>query len=166
MYSKRGLGKTHVALGAAYAVATGGSFLRWSAPKPRKVLYIDGEMTADELKNRLQNVDSSENIQKHNPDFLHIITPDLQDKAMPNLSTDEGKAAIEPYIADRDLIIVDNISCLFRGLVENDAESWTPVQEWALDLKRRNKSILFIHHAGNNKAAFFISKFNSVIQGF
>ena len=44
VYAKRGVGKTHFALGVAYAVAGGGSFLNWQAEKPRKVLYIDGEM--------------------------------------------------------------------------------------------------------------------------
>jgi RecA-family ATPase len=42
IHAWRGVGKTHVALGIAYAVASGGEFLRWKAPVPRKVLYLDG----------------------------------------------------------------------------------------------------------------------------
>src|SRR5689334_13459647 len=41
VYSKRGVGKTFFGLGVAYAVASGGSFLKWRAEKPRKVLFID-----------------------------------------------------------------------------------------------------------------------------
>src|SRR5215470_7377444 len=41
IYAARGTGKTHVALGIAYAVATGTSFLRWQAERPRRVLLID-----------------------------------------------------------------------------------------------------------------------------
>jgi hypothetical protein len=44
VYSKRGVGKTFVSLCIAYAVASGGRYLRWMAPKPRRVLVIDGEM--------------------------------------------------------------------------------------------------------------------------
>jgi Mrp family chromosome partitioning ATPase len=44
IYSKRGVGKTFVALSVAYAVASGGVFLRWKAPAPRRVLLVDGEM--------------------------------------------------------------------------------------------------------------------------
>src|SRR6478752_1273542 len=44
IHSWRGVGKTHMALGVAYAAASGGTFLRWKAPKPRRVCYIDGEM--------------------------------------------------------------------------------------------------------------------------
>src|ERR671917_135615 len=37
LFAGRGLGKTYTAMGAAYAVACGGEFLRWRAPKPRRV---------------------------------------------------------------------------------------------------------------------------------
>ncbi len=158
IYSKRGVGKTHVALGIAYAIAKGGSFLRWRAQTPRKVLYIDGEMTASELKKRLLSIDSIENIRNVNAEFLQIFTPDLQEHPMPNLSTDEGKEIIEKYIQGCDVIIIDNISSLFRGLVENDAESWSPVQEWSLSLKRRGKAVVFIHHAGKSGAQRGTSK--------
>ena len=48
VYAKRGVGKTHFALGVAYAVAAGAKFLSWQAETPRKVLYIDGEMPGEE----------------------------------------------------------------------------------------------------------------------
>jgi hypothetical protein len=53
LYASRGTGKTHIALGIGYAVATGTGFLRWKAPKPRRVLLVDGEMPAAALQERL-----------------------------------------------------------------------------------------------------------------
>jgi hypothetical protein len=50
LYAARGTGKTHVALDIAYAVATGGSFLKWQAPKPRRVLLVDGKMPASAFR--------------------------------------------------------------------------------------------------------------------
>jgi hypothetical protein len=41
------------ALGIAYAVATGSTFLKWRAARPRRVLLIDGEMPAQALRERL-----------------------------------------------------------------------------------------------------------------
>jgi hypothetical protein len=35
IHAGRGIGKTHLALGIAYTVATGGSLLGWRAPEPR-----------------------------------------------------------------------------------------------------------------------------------
>lgn len=147
--AKRGVGKTHIALGIAYAVATGGTFLRWAAPKPRKVLYIDGEMPAVLMQERLKMIDDMSD--KHDLNgFFKLMTPDLQDTVMPNLSLQEGRDAIEIFINDFDLLVVDNLSCLFRTGNENDAESWQDPQEWFLDLRRRGKSVLFVHHAGKN----------------
>ena len=136
-------------MGIAYAVASGGKFLKWSASTPKKVLYIDGEMPAFSMQERLRKI-SAEDQKIPSPGFLQFITPDLQEKAMPNLSTEEGRAAIEEFIEDSDLIIVDNLSSLFRSGSENEAESWLPTQEWALELRRRGKCVLFVHHAGKS----------------
>jgi len=148
IYAKRGVGKTHVALGIACAVAQGGSFLKWNAPKPKKVLYIDGEMPAIAMQDRLRRIAAATDFDEEAKKRLLLITPDLIDGPMPDLSTQKGRAAIEPFVNECDLIIVDNISSLFRSGIENDAESWQPAQDWALSQRRCGKSILFIHHAG------------------
>lgn len=148
LYAKRGVGKTHVAMGIAYAVATGTSFLKWSAPVPRKVVYIDGEMPAVTMQERFRKIVNSKTCPPPSEDFLRLITPDLQEGAMPNLSLPEDRNAIENAIVDADLVIIDNVSTLFRAGIENDAASWAPAQEWALKLRKDKKSVLFVHHAG------------------
>lgn len=149
IYAKRGIGKTHIALGIAHAVASGGTFLKWSAPTPKKVLFIDGEMPLTALQERVNKI-SIGSSQRPAPNFLQFITPDLQNNCIPDLSTKEGQEEIEKYALEADLIIVDNISSLFRSSVENESQSWQPIQEWALYLRRKGKAVLFIHHAGKN----------------
>ncbi len=56
IFGPRGIGKTHLTLGCAYAIASGGCFLRWRAPTPRRVLVIDGEMPAATLQERLARI--------------------------------------------------------------------------------------------------------------
>jgi hypothetical protein len=58
LYSKRGLGKTYMSLSIAYAVASGDEFLGWQAPRPRPVLFVDGELPAATLKDRLARRDA------------------------------------------------------------------------------------------------------------
>lgn len=53
LYGPRGLGKTFVALGIAWAVASGDGFLGWRAARPSRVVYLDGEMAAAEMRDRL-----------------------------------------------------------------------------------------------------------------
>lgn len=62
-YAARGTGKTHVADSIAYAVAIGGKFLRWQAPKRRRVLLIDGEMPGAALRDRLQTIVAGADVQ-------------------------------------------------------------------------------------------------------
>jgi hypothetical protein len=44
-YSPRGVGKTWVFLSMGVAIASGTKLLRWFAPRPRKVLHVDGGMS-------------------------------------------------------------------------------------------------------------------------
>jgi hypothetical protein len=50
LYAPRGLGKSWLALSMAVAVASGGRLMRWEAPTPRRVLFVDGEMPMAVLK--------------------------------------------------------------------------------------------------------------------
>ncbi len=146
IHAPRGVGKTHIALGIAYAVACGGSFLRWQAATPRNVLIIDGEMPAVVLQERLASIVKSGETEPQAK--IEFITPDFQPGCMPDLTSETDQAELEDVIADKELIIVDNISTLCRTGRENEAEGWLPVQEWALRMRAAGKSVLFIHHSG------------------
>ncbi|MGE4442538.1 MAG: AAA family ATPase [Desulfomicrobium sp.] len=150
LYAPRGVGKTWVSLNMAWAAASCGLCIGgWSADRAWKVIYIDGEMPAAVLQERLALVAQGAG-GDCDPDYLKILTPDIQESGMPNLATPDGRAALEPYIADREVIIVDNLATLSRGGRENEAESWLPMQEWCLDMRRRGKSVVLIHHAGKS----------------
>lgn len=146
VHAYRGTGKTYVALGIAVAVAAGGRFLRWHAPRPRSVLYIDGEMPAQALQERFARTIRTSEVQP--AAALRIVTPDFQDLGMPNLAGREGQRTIESCLEGVDLLIVDHLSALCRGGRENEAESWLPVQEWGLKLRSQGVSVLFLHHSG------------------
>ena len=75
MYAWRGTGKTLVAHGVAWAVACGGGFLKWTAPKPQRVLLIDGEMRAVDIQERFSNIRAVSELEPH-PEFLNITAAD------------------------------------------------------------------------------------------
>lgn len=148
----RGVGKTYVGLSCASVLSIGGRFLRYAAPKPRRVLYVDGEMDAAELQERTRAITAA--FGNPEPGFFKLWTPDVATAAgfgVPDLSTPGGQEALEPYLEDVDAVFVDNISTLCRTGVENEAETWLPVQDWALGLRRRGKAVVFIHHMGWTK---------------
>jgi len=150
IHSWRGIGKTHVALGIAYAVASGGSFLGWEADEPKKVLFLDGEMPGAALQERASEIIAS-NEKEAAKGMLIIATPDIQELCMPDLSTEDGQLAVDEYIEDDTaLIIVDNLSSLCRSGKENEADSWLSIATWALRQRASGRSVLFIHHSGKD----------------
>jgi hypothetical protein len=153
VHARRGVGKTHFALGIAYAVAGGGKFLKWQSDKPRKVLYLDGEMSGSLLQERIAAiVESTPDANEPPRGYLRIVTPDVQSHALPDLATREGQAAFDEQLDDAELVIVDNLSSLVRASVENEGEGWLPVADWALARRREGRAVLFIHHSGKNGA--------------
>jgi hypothetical protein len=149
IHAERGIGKTHVALGTAWAIHVGAGFLRWTAPQPRRVLLLDGEMPAVVLKERLARIAevSEYPAQRAN---LKIAAADLTRDGLPDLSDPAAQRLYSKVVEDADLVIVDNVSTLCRVMKENDADSWTPVQNWALQLRRAGKSVILVHHAGKS----------------
>jgi AAA domain len=147
MYAWRGTGKTLVAHSVAWAVATGGSFLNWTAPQPKRVLLIDGEMRAVDIQERFSNIRSVSELEP-DPEFLRIVAADTHRDGLPNLGDRQSQGFYADVIGDSDLVIADNLSTPCPSIKENDADSWVPVQEWQLEQRRANKSVLLIHHSG------------------
>lgn len=151
LHAPRGLGKTWLSLSIAYSVAAGQSvFGRWQAEQPRRVLFLDGEMPAVALKERLASIAAGCDGEPPDPGYLRLVSPDLQVEPMPNLATQEGQAAVAPLLEGIELLILDNLASLAHAGKENESESWLPVQSWLLALRRVGKSVLLVHHSGKS----------------
>jgi putative DNA primase/helicase len=156
VHAWRGVGKTHFGLGVAYAVASGGTFLRWSAPGAASVLYVDGEMPGVPMQERLSAV-ASGGPALDRVDRFRIVTPDcLPDAcAVPNLLSPEGQAAIDLELDGRDLVVFDNVATLFRTREDqNTTSSWVDAQDYLLRLRRRGHCVVLIDHdnkSGGNR---------------
>ena len=150
LVAKRGIGKTSTALHISLSVAGGLSLFNWHAPKARRVLYVDGEMPAISMQERLAALATGMAAPPHAMQNFSIITPDIQSRPMPDLATTYGQQALEPFLAGVDLLVLDNLATLCRTGKENESQSWTPMQTWLLDLRRRGMAVLLVHHAGKS----------------
>ena len=164
VFAWRGVGKTWFALGLGYAIATGGKYLRWTARKPRRVLHVCGEMPAADLKERFERVVAATNDKPPDPNFFRLISADLHESGITDLATPQGQAAMDAVLGDADVIIFDNVSTLFRTGQENESESWVPVQNWLLKLRREGRAIVIIHHSNKAKAQRGTSKREDVLD--
>ena len=78
LYAPRGIGKTFAALSIAVAVASGGAVFNWRAPMPKRTLYVDGEIPATSMQNRLSALVNGMSVPQHTLKNMALITPDLQ----------------------------------------------------------------------------------------
>jgi putative DNA primase/helicase len=148
LYAPRGLGKSWLALSIGLAVASGAPLLRWSAPRQRNVLCIDGEMPLVSLQERLKAISVPFGTDIPNDGF-QILAADQIDGGI-NLSTADGQRSLEPLLGNVDLLILDNLSTLCAATSESASDAWVPIQNWLLKLRRRGIAVLLVHHAGTN----------------
>lgn len=145
----RGLGKTWLAMLLARRCAEGGTLGDWTIHKPRRVLYVDGEMSMDAIRERDNTLSGgpAEGIFYLQHEALFHLTGEVM-----NLTEPEAQAALlKKCIDDRiEMLLLDNLSCLFPGIRENDADAWDRVLPWLLDLRRHRIAVIFIAHCGRN----------------
>ena len=146
VYGPRGQGKTWFSLGLARAIAEGSAFGSWHASKSRRVVYVDGEMPLDSIQER----DNSLRTQTAPIHFLnHEVYFDKTGKAL-NLTDPDTQRSLTKLLLDigAEVVVMDNLSCLFNGMAENEADDWEKVLPWLLDLRRHKIAVIIVHHSG------------------
>ena len=155
VYASRGVGKTYFALHVACAVATGKTLMGWTVDRPCSVLYIDGEMPATDMQERLEEMVSTCDYTL-NGNNIYFYTNDEQDEdsELFNLTDSFWQDQLEKALnmmPEVKLIIVDNIATVCRGMRESDNNDWQEfIQPWALRMRKQGRTVLFIHHTGKN----------------
>lgn len=148
IFAPRGVGKTFFGIAIASALSNGGDFGDWNAPEAVKVLYVDGEMPAVMMLERIEGL----NANMENFLFLnHEVLFDRSGKVL-NIANREVQQAITQWCIESaaKVLFLDNLSTLASGMKENEADSWELVNPWLLDLRRRKIAVVIIHHAGRS----------------
>ena len=101
LYAPRGIGKSWLGLSIGLAVASGGSVLRWNAPRPRRVLFVDGEMVLSDLQVRLNSILAGLGTKIPNDGF-RVLAADHTELGI-NLGSTEGQQALERHLDGVDL---------------------------------------------------------------
>jgi putative DNA primase/helicase len=148
IFAFRGVGKTWLALAIAQAISTGGKLGDWEASAAAKVLYVDGEMPPDLMRDRCKGLQASNN----NLEFLnHEILFERTGRVLNITNREVQQAITQRCIASNvKVLILDNLSTLASGMKENEADSWELVNNWLLDLRRRKIAVVIVHHAGRS----------------
>lgn len=153
-----GIGKTWITLEMLCSIATGEKFLgKYEIVNPRPVLYIDGEMPFDSIRDRVTMI-MARYIYKYkvseipihfsNPFlFENNFIPKINDtKVTQTLIKDQIKR-ISDIHSSPIFVCFDNLSCL-TDYKENDNDDWTSMLDMYTFLKHEGHSICHVHHVG------------------
>lgn len=145
IFSPAGGGKSLLTLDLAVRLATGQRTLDRPAGEPLSVVYLDLEMTEDDLKSRLLDMGYGPETDLSNLHYYMLPT-------LPPLDTPAGGVRVR-LIAERhkaDLVIIDTTSRVLSG-PENDADTLRAFyQHTGLPLKADGRTVIRLDHAGKD----------------
>ena len=150
IFAQRGVGKTWFSMMIAKALSGSVTHVGpWDIHNRVPVLYLDGEMPIDDIKNRdsgMVNVDGSVT-------YLHHEILFRKTGRVMNLTDTDFQLALLEFCRTGGfkVLFLDNLSTLALGINENDADDWEKLQPWLLRLRREGIAVVFVHHAGRKK---------------
>ena len=160
IYAAPGVGKSLFALSLALAVAGGGTVLgKWTAPKARRVLFVDGEMPLDDIQSRARmllpaaglDLDAArQNLFFEARQYQHAgtIFTDLSDgRSRETLIHKIKRAGVE-------LVVLDNLSTLATVDDENSAGDFNDTIKFLLRLKQEGVACLLVHHSNKGGESY------------
>jgi hypothetical protein len=157
IFGATGIGKTLFGFEIAGAVASGSPFLDWQGRQtPGRVMYLDGEMPAETVKERMALL-----AERYGSDLdLWVFSRDvLRDGDMPPLNTPEGEKWLmkEIELIKPDLIAFDAVMSLLIGQMSEE-ESWAPMKPIIRQISSRRIAQIWMHHTGHDASKSFGTK--------
>ncbi len=161
VYAPRGIGKSWFGMGLAKAIANGDeTFLGWQIHDPGDVLFVDGEMSLVDLKQRTKLLFGQQGSSR----FHFVPSEQLYRNGTPIcLDMPQEHDAILlllEYMEQENkrpkLIVLDNLSTLRRGVNENDNSETEKLLSFLVKLRHMGYSVLVVHHtnkAGDQRGA-------------
>ncbi len=151
IFAPRGVGKSWLSLMLAKALTEGGKLgSHWEAALSKKALYLDAEMNLYDLQKRCQQL-AIKNDQFHLLSH-EIIFTESDDQLSLNLADPNQQEALKQHCLAEEInvLILDNLSTAFKGLNENESDSWEQVSPWLLEFRRHGIAVVLVCHAGRN----------------
>ena len=147
VYAGAKTGKSYVILAACAALATGREFLDKPAGDPKVVLYLDYEMTLEDVRERLEEFDYGPEDDLSNLHYVHL-------PAIDGLDTEEGGLALvaTAIAIGADLVVIDTTGRAVEG-EENSADTFRAFyRHCGLGLKQAGIAFVRADHAGKDVA--------------
>lgn len=143
----RGTGKTWFTMSLLDAISRGEPFGPWELRTSVPCLYLEGEMAAQDVRERLEDLNPDQD--RENPLFVYSDAY-ANSLGLPraNLLSEKWRTTMKRVLITRKikLWVVDNISSLTGGIDENSKKDWDPINTWLLELRFAGIATMLLHH--------------------
>lgn len=149
IYGDAGVGKTYFILSLVHSMLTGESIGSWTPENLTGILYVDGEMHGQDMRERLKAFRRGS---KAKLGYLKIMSSyylAMQDEKAIDITDPEWQATIILYLQENPdvrVVVLDNLGCLAPNMDQNDQREWSTLCDWILKLKRLNCAVILVHH--------------------
>jgi hypothetical protein len=150
-----GVGKTNWLLAVFSHMAAGIDFLHWRIEQPRRVLYVDGEMSRRLLKQRVEDATRRLGV---DPPGLHILSHEDVEDFQP-LNTEAGRKFILEVVehVGAEAVAFDNIMALILGDMREE-DAWRDTLPLVNQLTRSGVGQIWVHHTGHDASRSYGTK--------
>lgn len=147
-----GIGKSWFTMGALNAITKGESFGPWQCHEPAPSLYVEGEMTIHDDKERIDIMGIND--ERKEPFYIlsDAYVCEVLQRPSINLGDTETRQFLREMIISKGIkvVVFDNIASLTPGMDENSKQEWDAVNQWMIGLRYAGVSAWLIHHLGKN----------------
>lgn len=154
LFAKPGAGKSFVTQRLAMCAASGAKFLKWQFKKPYRVVYLDGEMGIDTLKERSQMIVKTLGVTMLEENLSFLTTKPDGSTAERNISCPNVQAQFDEVFKQlkTDIFVIDNLmtTALPTGMKDDDMKVWERLQPWIISLKSRGITVILVHHTNKS----------------
>jgi hypothetical protein len=156
IFGDTGIGKTLFALAMAGAIAAGKPFLNWKGRRKARVVYLDGELSAETFKERMELIAE---IYGADIQLYGYNREVLGEGGMPPLNGEAGQKWLKDEIAliKPDIIFFDSVMSLLIGTMSEE-ESWAPMKAIVREITAKRIAQVWLHHTGHDGNRSFGTK--------
>jgi hypothetical protein len=161
-FGKAGEGKTLFCVEKAWNESQGFDFMHFKFNKeikiPPPVLYVEGEMSATQLQERISTMierDRDKKIYDLN-NFEIAVLREQPNENFTKLIHEDGRKKVElsaealfKRTGVKPIIYIDNIRMLMGMFDEKDSVPWIPFVSWLAQMRARGYTVNFLHHSTN-----------------
>lgn len=147
VYAQKGVGKTWFSMGMASSLNRGVAFGPWEVHGTPGVLYIDGEMPAESIQQRMEGMGADQFLLSLNHEVLHHKSEKTLNLAEPSIQRTITQLCLNKRIK---VLFLDNLSSLVMGVAEDKADDWEKILGWFLGLRKNGIAVVLVLHAGRS----------------